>query len=67
MSFLDGKKTYLTMIVMIILAVINGYNDYCATEGAADLCTKFSGFQVPEFIYGILAATGIYTRKVARV
>ena len=66
MKLLDGKKTYLTMLVVIVLAGIDAFNGYCGglTENAPAICG--SAFQVPEFVYAILGALGIYTRSVAK-
>lgn len=63
-KFLEGKKTYLTMVVMIILAAINGWNEYCATDEAAKFCFNI---QIPDFVFALLATLGIYTRKVAKL
>ena len=64
LKFLEGKKTYLVMVVMIVLSAVNGFSDYCGdlTE-APSYC--FTG-GVPEWIYTVLATLGIYTRKIVK-
>jgi hypothetical protein len=62
MNWLKGKRTYLTMVVIIALSAINGWNEYCATEGAAGFCVNVS---IPEYAYAILGTLGIYTRSLA--
>lgn len=63
-KFLEGKKTYLVMVVMIALSAANGFSDWCGqSESPLSFC--FTG-GVPEWVYTVLATLGIYTRKVAR-
>jgi hypothetical protein len=64
MKFLQGKKTYLTMLIIIMVAGINGWNDYCATlVEAPSYCVNIN---VPEWVFAVLASLGIYTRSVAK-
>lgn len=62
MNFLKGKKTYLTMIVIIVLSAIGGWNEYCSGKDVVSFCTQVN---VPEWIFGVLATLGIYTRSQA--
>lgn len=62
MNWLNGKKTYATMAVIIILAGINGWNEYCLLNNVPAFCMQII---VPEWVFGVLGALGIYTRKVA--
>lgn len=59
MDFLKGKKTYITMAVLIILGAIEGYNEYCNGGVGCKV------IQVPGFIFSALAVLGIYTRSQA--
>ena len=59
MDFLKGKKTYITMAVLIILGGIDGYNQYCNGGAGCKLV------QIPGFVFSILGMLGIYTRSVA--
>ena len=64
LKFLDGYKTYITMAVIIILAVINGWNEYCG--GLIEAPNWCIDIAIPEYVFAILGALGIYTRKVAK-
>ena len=55
MKALEGKKTY---IVMAVTAIIGGI-DALSQAGLIH-------FVIPAYIYIILAATGVYTRSVAK-
>lgn len=57
---LEGKKTYLILGVAVILGAIDGYNDHCVRTA------ECIAFDVPPVVYSILAALGIYTRKIAK-
>lgn len=57
---LEGKKTYLTMAVIIILGGLEAYNQHCVASGTC------SAFQVPGFVFTVLGFLGVYTRKVAK-
>lgn len=59
MNFLKGKKTYITMAVLIILGGIDGYNQYCNGGVGCHV------IQVPGFVFSILGVLGVYTRSVA--
>jgi len=63
-KFLEGKRTYATMAVIIILAVINAWNGYC--QGLAVVPSYCVSIAVPEWVFAILAALGIYTRAIAK-
>ena len=54
-KFFEGKRTYLTMAVVIILAVINSLND-----------GGYTHIHVPDIVFSILGALGIYTRAIAK-
>lgn len=56
-KFLNGKKTYLVLGVAVILGAIDTYNAQCV---ATNLC---HAFDVPPYVYSILAGLGIYTRS----
>jgi len=62
MGFLKGRKTYITMVVMIALGALDSWNGYCAGQEVASFCTQI---QVPSFVFSILATLGIYTRSLA--
>ena len=66
MNFLKGYKTYLVMVVVIILSGVEGFSQWCGTldpTAAPSFC--FTG-GVPAWVYTILATLGIYTRSVAK-
>ena len=63
MDWLNGKKTYLTMIVIIVLGVIDAWNGYCGLENTVPFCFNIN---IPEVVYIVLAALGIYTRSVVK-
>jgi len=58
MDKLKGYRTYITMVVMIVLGAIEGWNQYCGGTGCKIV-------EVPGFVFSILAALGIYTRSIA--
>jgi hypothetical protein len=62
MNFLKGKKTYITMVVMIVLGGLDSWNAYCSGPEVVSFCTQI---QVPSFVFSILATLGIYTRSLA--
>lgn len=57
---LEGKKTYVVMGVTILLSALDAYNEYC---GGAGTCKAFN---VPSWVFSVLASLGIYTRSVAK-
>lgn len=57
---LEGKKTYAIMGVTILLAALDGYNEYCNGAGAC------KAFDVPTWAYAVLASLGIYSRSVVK-
>ena len=59
---LKGYRTYITMVVMIVLGAINGWNQYCSGADVADFCFNI---QIPGVVFSVLAALGIYTRSLA--
>jgi len=64
LKFLEGKKTFLTMAVIIILAAVNGWNEYCkGLEVIPSYCVNIA---VPEWVFALLGALGIYTRAIAK-
>ena len=56
---LEGKKTYLTMALVIIFGALDAWNEYCGNGSCKVI-------QVPSVIFVILGALGVYTRKVAK-
>ena len=60
MEKLKGFRTYLVLGVAVILGAVDSYNAHCI---ANELVCK--AFEVPSFVYSILAALGIYTRSLA--
>lgn len=63
MDFLNGKKTYLTLIAVVALGLIESWNGYCGMPGALAQCTPIV---VPGFVYSILGGLGIYARASAK-
>ena len=59
-NFLAGKRTYITMALIIIFGALDAYNGHCLTT---ELCKSFA---VPAWIFSILGALGIYTRSIAK-
>jgi len=59
LSFLEGKKTYLVMICVIVFGALDAWNGYCATEACKVI-------EIPAYVFSILGALGIYTRIVAK-
>lgn len=60
---LEGKKTYIIMGVAILFAVIDTWNGLCGETIKAVWCKDLN---IPPYVFGILAALGIYTRSVAK-
>jgi len=60
---LEGKKTYVVLGVAILFACIDTWNGICGEIIQASWCRDLN---VPPYIFGILAALGIYTRSVAK-
>lgn len=60
MEKLKGLRTYLILGVAVILGAIDSYNSYCVANTI--VCHAFN---VPPFVYSILAGLGIYTRSIA--
>ena len=64
MSFLEGKKTYITMAVIIVLSAIGGWNDYCSNLlEAPSYCININ---VPTWLFTLLGTLGIYTRSAVK-
>lgn len=63
MDFLKGKKTYITMVVVIVLGALGGWNEYCAGEEVVSFCREIN---VPNWVFSVLGTLGIYTRAVAK-
>lgn len=61
---LEGKKTYIILGVTILLGTLETWNALCGETITAQWCVDFI---VPPYVYAILAALGIYTRKVAKL
>ena len=59
MKLLEGKKTYIVMLVTIILSVIDEHYAQCMTEVCAST-------DIPNWIYGVMAGLGVWTRRVAK-
>jgi len=55
LKWLEGKKTYITMLVVIALGAIGALNE----QGYVD-------WTVPEWVFSILGSLGIAARAVAR-
>lgn len=62
MDWLKGKRTYLTMVVMVVLGVIGSWNEYCRTDEAVSFCFNL---QIPEWVYAILGMMGIQFRRIS--
>ena len=58
---LEGKKTYVIMTVGVLMAAIDVWNGFCGESFA--WCKDVL---VPAWVFGVLFALGIYTRKVAK-
>lgn len=63
MKWLEGKKTYIVLIVTIALGLVETWNQYCL---GADVVTFCRQIQVPGFIFTGLGMLGIYTRSVVK-
>lgn len=61
---LEGKKTYIILGVSIALGALETWNALCGETIQAKWCVDFI---VPPYIYAVLAALGIYTRKAAKL
>ena len=64
MNWLEGKKTYIVMGITIILGLIESWNGYCA--GLVEPMKWCVNINIPEIVFVILGALGIYTRAVAK-
>jgi len=60
---LEGKKTYIIMAVAILFAGIDTWNALCGEQIVTSWCNDIN---IPPYVFGILAALGIYTRAVAK-
>jgi len=60
MEKLKGLRTYIILGIAVILGGIDSYNAHCVANAA--VCHAFN---VPPFVYSILAGLGIYTRSLA--
>ena len=60
---LEGKKTYIVLVVTLLLGGLETWNALCGETIQAKWCVDFI---VPPYVYAILAALGIYTRSVAK-
>lgn len=52
---IEGKKTYITMGVIAILGAVGALNQAGVTN-----------IQIPDMVFTILAALGVYTRSVSK-
>ena len=59
MKFLEGKKTYLVMAVVVVLGGIDAWNQHCLTNACMII-------NIPAWVFSLLGVLGIYTRKVAK-
>lgn len=57
---LEGKKTHIILGVTVLLGALDSYNGHCVATAAC------KAFDVPPYIYSILAGLGIYTRAIAK-
>ena len=57
---LKGKKTYLTMVIIIAFGTIGGWNEYCSGSDVVTFCKQII---VPDWIFAVLGTLGIYTRS----
>lgn len=55
MKFLEGKKTYIVMVVTAIVGGIDALNQ-----------AHLIAWSIPSFVFVILAMLGVYTRAVAK-
>jgi len=62
LKMLKGKRTYVTMVVILVLGLIDSWNKYCGGEGVIEQCKII---EIPGGVFAILSALGIYTRKLA--
>ena len=60
MNWLDGKRTYIILAVMIILGMVDSWNEFCASAHAFEYCPNI---EIPPVVYSILAAMGVVTRS----
>ena len=58
---LEGKKTYVVMTVGILMAVVDVWNGLCGES--ISWCKDIF---IPTWVFGVLFALGIYTRRVAK-
>ena len=58
---LEGKRTFITLGIAVLLGAIETYNLYCGIP--SNMCKVFD---IPPFIYSFLAGIGIYTRAIAK-
>ncbi len=59
MDWLEGKRTYIILAVMILLGMVDGWNEFCASATAFEYCFNI---EIPPFVYSLLAAMGVVTR-----
>lgn len=59
---LKGKRTYLTLAVVMVLGLIDTWNQYCTGVDVVPFCKQIN---VPGFVFTVLATLGIYTRSLA--
>lgn len=58
-KILEGKKTYITMALIVIFGGLDAWNTHCITEGCKVI-------NIPPFVFSVLGALGIWTRAVAK-
>lgn len=63
LDFMRGRRTYATMAVIIILGLIDGWNSSCASM--PDPVAWCINVRIPEWVFALLGALGIYTRSLA--
>lgn len=59
---LKGSRTYITLAVVLVLGLIETWNQYCLGTDVVTFCRQI---EIPGFVFSILATLGIYTRKLA--
>lgn len=59
---LKGYRTYLTLAVVLVLGLIETWNQYCTGTDVVAFCRQV---EIPGFVFSVLATLGIYTRKLA--
>ena len=58
-KLLDGKKTYIVLILTIVFGALDTWNAHCGTQGCKMI-------EVPAIVFSVLGALGLWTRAVAK-